>query len=88
MERVRVVVSGHVQGVLFRDSCRREAQRHGVAGWVRNDPEGTVTAEFEGASGDVEAMVAWCRRGPAHAQVTGIEQHAIAPTGARGFDVT
>jgi acylphosphatase len=87
MARVRVVVSGHVQGVFFRDSCRREAQRRGVGGWVRNDPAGTVSAEFEGSPGDVEAMVAWCRRGPAHAVVDRVETETVDPTGATRFEV-
>lgn len=87
MQRVRVVVSGHVQGVFFRDSCRREAHRHGVAGWVRNDPSGTVTAELEGEAAEVEAMVAWCRRGPAYAVVDHVETTTVEPTGATGFEV-
>ena len=87
MQRTRVVVTGRVQGVFFRDTCRREARRLEVAGWVRNDPDGTVTAEFEGAAADVEAMVDWCRAGPAHARVDRVDRSAVAPTGEREFVV-
>lgn len=87
MQRVQVVVSGMVQGVFFRDSCRREAVRRRVSGWVRNDPRGTVTAEFEGAADDVQAMVDWCRAGPPHAQVDRVEEHRLDPTGGSGFEV-
>ena len=87
MQRVRVVVSGRVQGVFFRDSCRREAQLRGVTGWVRNDPEGTVTAEFEGRPEDVAAMVAWCHEGPPYASVDRVQQQEVAVTGGSGFEV-
>ncbi|MDG4821454.1 acylphosphatase [Asanoa sp. WMMD1127] len=69
MIRRRVVVSGRVQGVFFRDSCRREALAAGVTGWVRNLPDGTVEAAFEGAPEAVERMVKWTRNGPPDAVV-------------------
>jgi acylphosphatase len=67
--RYRVLISGWVQGVNFRAATRREAQAHGVTGWVRNRSDGTVEAVFEGEAGDVERMVAWCRHGPPAADV-------------------
>jgi acylphosphatase len=70
MIRRRVVVAGRVQGVFFRDSCRQEALRRTVAGWVANRPDGTVEAVFEGRAADVDALVGWCRTGPPQAQVT------------------
>jgi acylphosphatase len=63
----RVVVSGRVQGVFFRDSCQRAASSRGVAGWVRNCSDGTVEAWFEGAPDAVSSMVDWCRSGPSRA---------------------
>lgn len=87
MIRVRVVVTGDVQGVFFRDGCRREAQARGVSGWVRNTAAGTVEAELEGEQRDVDAMVAWCRHGPPRATVTGVAVDHLAPTGSSGFDV-
>lgn len=71
--RRRVLVSGRVQGVWFRDSCRAEAVRLGVAGWVRNRPDGRVEAVFEGDEDAVEAMVAWCGEGPPGAVVVAVE---------------
>lgn len=85
--RTRVVVSGLVQGVFFRDTCRREARRLGVAGWVRNRPDGAVEAVFEGPAGSVERMVAWCRRGPSRAQVRELTTLPEQPEGLRGFVV-
>jgi acylphosphatase len=85
--RRRVVVSGQVQGVFFRDSCRREAARAGVAGWVRNCPDGTVEAVFEGPPDAVSAMIAWSRRGPAHAVVDDVRVTEEPPEGADGFRV-
>lgn len=71
--RRRVVVHGRVQGVFFRDTCRREARGHGVSGWVRNNPDGTVEAVFEGAADDVRAMVRWAQHGPPSAEVTHVD---------------
>jgi len=85
--RRRVFVSGHVQGVLFRDNCRTEAQRLGVAGWVRNLYDGRVEAVFEGEPDVVQQMVAWAKRGPRHAVVTGVEVVEEPPEGLSGFDV-
>jgi acylphosphatase len=85
MMRRRVRVTGRVQGVFFRDSCRREAERRSVAGWVTNDTDGSVTAVFEGAGADVDALVAWCHRGPEHAVVDGVQVIDEHPTGTQGF---
>jgi acylphosphatase len=85
--RTRVVVSGLVQGVFFRDTCQREARRKGVAGWVRNRPDGDVEAVFEGPPGAVERMVEWCRRGPSRARVRELTSLPEEPEGLRGFDV-
>ncbi|NJC74002.1 acylphosphatase [Planosporangium thailandense] len=87
MVRRRVVVSGTVQGVFFRDTCRRVAQAHGVAGWVRNLPDGRVEAVFEGAAGPVERLVEWARHGPPQARVTHVDVVDEAPEGLSGFDV-
>jgi acylphosphatase len=85
--RYRVVVRGRVQGVWFRESCRRHAVELGLAGWVRNRHDGAVEAVFEGAEADVAKAVAWCRLGPPAAEVAGIEVAAEDPTGALGFSV-
>ena len=71
--RRRVVVHGRVQGVFFRDSCRAEASRLGVWGWVRNLRDGGVEAVFEGPVAAVDAAVAWCRVGPPRAVVESVD---------------
>lgn len=87
MKRVHVTVSGMVQGVFFRDSCRREARRRGVGGWVRNTSSGDVEAEFEGDDAGVDEMVGWCRQGPPAAVVEHVTATDVEPTGASHFEV-
>jgi acylphosphatase len=83
--RRRVVVHGLVQGVFFRDSTRRLAQHHGVAGWVANRPDGAVEAVFEGEADAVERLVAFSRAGPRGARVESVEVLEEKPEGLRGF---
>jgi acylphosphatase len=71
--RARVVVHGLVQGVYFRASTRDEALRLNVRGWVRNLPDGSVEAVFEGGKKDVEELVGWCHRGPSGAVVKKVD---------------
>jgi acylphosphatase len=85
--RRRVVIHGYVQGVFFRDTIRRLAERRGVAGWARNNPDGTVEAAFEGEPEAVEALVAFCREGPRGASVERVDVDDEQPEGLRGFQV-
>jgi acylphosphatase len=85
--RVRVIVSGRVQGVFFRATCAAQARTLGLAGWVRNVPGGAVEAAFEGPPQALERMIAWCRRGPELARVDGVEVVAEEPTGETGFRI-
>ena len=85
--RRRVVVHGRVQGVFFRDSVRRRASERGVAGWVRNRPDGTVEAVFEGQREAVEAMVRFAHEGPRGAEVDTVDVSEEYPEGAIGFSV-
>jgi acylphosphatase len=87
MIRRRVIVRGLVQGVFFRDSARRLAQRHGVSGWVANRADGAVEAAFEGEADAVERLVAFSRKGPRGAQVTSVEVTEEEPEGLSGFAV-
>ena len=87
MVRKRVLVSGVVQGVFFRDTCRRIAGQQGVAGWVRNLPDGRVEAVFEGAPENVDRLVEWSRRGPAVAEVTAVEAREEPAEGLSGFEI-
>lgn len=79
--RAHVLVSGHVQGVFYRDTAQRQAARHGVTGWVRNLPDGRVEAVFEGDPAMVQAMIDWCWRGSTNAYVTDVEVVDEPPTG-------
>jgi acylphosphatase len=87
MERRHVIVHGFVQGVGFRLAVERAARSRGMAGWVRNRPDGTVEAVFEGAPEDVEALVEKCRRGPRGAVVERVEVEAQEPEGLGRFHV-
>ncbi len=69
----QVIIHGFVQGVAFRASTRYQAERLGLGGWVRNLPDGTVEAFFEGEEKKVEEAIAWCRTGPRGAHVTSVE---------------
>jgi acylphosphatase len=86
--RRRVKAHGRVQGVFFRDSTREEAERLGIAGWVRNKGDGTVEAVFEGAPDMVDAMVWFVRDGPGSADVQRVEVDEEEPESLRGFKVT
>jgi len=85
--RVRVFVQGRVQGVNFRHHTRQEAIRLGVAGWVRNLPDGRVEAVYEGGRDAIEDLLAWTRDGPEWARVTAVAVHDELPQGERGFSV-
>ena len=85
--RRRVVVRGQVQGVFFRDTCRRKAESRGVAGWVTNRPDGAVEAVFEGDPDAVQAMVDWAARGPRGADVDSADDVSEEPEGLSGFEI-
>ena len=85
--RVRAIVSGRVQGVWYRESCRREAERLGVTGWVRNTPDGSVEIEAEGPRRAVDALLDWARTGPPRARVTGVRVTDLTVAGGAGFEV-
>jgi acylphosphatase len=82
-----VYVSGRVQGVWFRESCREEAQFAGVDGWVRNLGDGRVEVVLEGPRAAVERVLAWCRRGPRRARIDHVEVVDETPVGESGFRV-
>jgi acylphosphatase len=83
--RRRVVVHGHVQGVFFRDTTRRQATVRDVAGWVRNNTDGTVEAVFEGEPDAVDAMVRFAHEGPRGAVVQRVDVIEEQPEGLSGF---
>jgi acylphosphatase len=73
MKTLHLEIHGRVQGVFFRDSMRREAQRLAITGWVRNRSDGSVEAAVQGESAAVDAIVRWSHQGPPHARVERIE---------------
>jgi acylphosphatase len=85
--RVHVFVSGQVQGVFFRVEAAQRARELGLGGFVRNSGDGRVEAVFEGDPEDVDAMVAWCRSGPALARVAGVEVAEEEPVGETEFRI-
>ena len=88
MKRVRLRVSGVVQGVAFRYYTVAEAKRLGVTGWVRNVPDGTVEALAEGELAAVDEVTQWCHAGPRMARVDGVKVKVEEYGNAfEGFDV-
>jgi acylphosphatase len=85
--RYRVLISGLVQGVFFRGACLRMAEQHGVNGWVRNLPDGSVEAVFEGQDDDVRQLLEWSRHGPRSAVVEDVRVQPEQPEGIIGFQV-
>lgn len=81
------MVHGHVQGVFFRDTTRRRAAERGVAGWVRNNPDGSVEAAFEGEPDAVESLVRFAHDGPRGALVERVDVIEEEPEGLSGFGV-
>jgi acylphosphatase len=83
---LRLLIRGRVQGIGFRYAFADEARSRGLRGWVRNRRDGCVEAIVAGPVADIDAIVAWSRRGPAAAMVTGIET-AVADGDFAGFDI-
>ena len=86
-QAVRCIVAGHVQGVFFRDTTRREASSRGVSGWVSNRPDDAVEAVFEGDPQAVEEMVRFSSSGPRGADVRDVSVTDEEPEGLGGFEV-
>ncbi len=77
IKKIRAVIRGKVQGVFFRMETQEAARRIGVNGWVRNRRDGSVEVLIAGDVEKVDAMLAWCRKGPSMARVDDIETQAI-----------
>jgi acylphosphatase len=86
MKRIRIHVQGVVQGVFFRASARALAEKLGLAGFARNEPDGSVTVEAEGEPAALEQITQWCRSGPPQAEIKSVTVTHIQPTGGVGFD--
>ena len=83
--RARAVIRGRVQGVFFRAETRDRARSLGLSGWVRNAPDGSVEAVFEGDRERIESILDWCRRGPSLAEVDDVDIAWEEPRGEEGF---
>ena len=81
-------MTGRVQGVSFRWYAQEQALRLGVAGWVRNEPDGSVLLHAEGQDDAVDYQGRWCRRGPSMAKVSNVAVRDAAPSGATSFEIT
>lgn len=86
--RRRLIVSGRVQGVFFRDACKGQADLLGVKGWARNLPDGTVEIVAEGEANAVERLARWAREGSSRARVTSVTSTTEVPEGIAGFRTT
>ncbi|MEP6814420.1 MAG: acylphosphatase [Marmoricola sp.] len=84
---VTVRIVGRVQGVGFRWCCQQEAERLGVRGWVRNEPDESVAGHFEGPRAAVDRLVVWCRSGPPGARVERVDVDDARPCGARELEI-
>ncbi len=87
MKRIRITISGKVQGVFFRKSAQGRATALGLAGWVKNTEGGRVLAEVEGEPYGVEQFVQWCRQGPAEARVSRVDTEVVPSRNEKGFRI-
>ena len=85
IEARKIRIHGLVQGVFFRKSARREAESWDLAGWARNEPDGSVTILVEGDPDAIAGFLPWCEHGPERARVDRVEVEPVAPTGIAGF---
>ncbi len=87
-ERIKLRVTGRVQGVYYRASTQERARALGLSGWVRNTRDGAVELEAEGPASAIEALVEWCRQGPPAARVRDVAIDSVEPTGqSAGFEI-
>jgi acylphosphatase len=89
MEQIsrRAVITGRVQGVMFRASCAREAKRGNITGYAKNLPDGSVEVLLEGDAGAVEKVLSWCHQGPASARVDAVKIHTAPASNRTDFSV-
>ena len=85
--RYSITVRGRVQGVSYRKYTQMEAQRLGVTGYVQNQPDSSVYVEAEGMRVQLDALVAWCHKGPALAAVSEVEVRTVEAVGDAGFEI-
>ena len=87
MRRLIIRVSGKVQGVFYRASAKNEADRLGVLGVVRNEPNGGVYIEAEGDEPELSSFVAWCKKGPPRSHILTFVMEDAPLIGYVGFRI-
>lgn len=87
MKRLRIRVTGKVQGVFYRASTQAKAKELGLNGWVKNDQDGSVLIEAEGEDQKLDKLVNWCQQGPGAAQVNNVDTTEIQPEGINNFEI-
>jgi acylphosphatase len=87
MKRMLLLVNGKVQGVFFRASTKSQADRLGISGVVRNEPDGSVFIDAEGPEENLSRFADWCRQGPPGARVLQVVTEAAAPKGYADFKI-
>ena len=86
--QAHVIFTGKVQGVWFRANTQKKAKAMGLTGWVRNLPDGSVEAVFQGPEEQVKATVQWCETSQPYARVDSVEVKWMEYTGEfQGFDI-
>lgn len=87
LQTVSIIVTGKVQGVFYRQSTKEKALELGITGIVKNQPDGSVSIQASGSSGQLNQLIAWCRQGPSRAEVTSVQVETIEPRAFIGFTV-
>lgn len=87
IERVRISIAGKVQGVYYRKSTQEKAMELGLAGFVQNESDGSVTCEAEGHPEAVSALITWCRQGPPMSTVDRVLHVPVKTRGEEGFEI-
>ena len=87
MKRLRIHVTGKVQGVFYRASTQAKAKELGLNGWVQNEKDGSVLIEAEGQDQKLDKLVEWCQQGPGAAQVNNVTAEEVQPQGVNTFEV-
>lgn len=86
-ERLRITVFGQVQGVFFRHTAKTTADRLGIVGFVRNEPDGSVLVEAEGEPAAMAEFVAYCREGTEFSKVLRAEIEGVPLVNGKSFDI-
>lgn len=86
MKHLKIIIEGTVQGVSFRSSARREADKLGLHGFARNEPDGTVYIEVEGQEDGLDKFLLWCHEGPQDAAVKSVTSSLDEPVNHEGFE--